>query len=308
MAEGRAAGERTAGGAPVGVVVLNYENAEDTGPCLDRLTAVEYPDLRVYLVDNASSPECRRELAAVVARHPEVRFIQNDRNLGYAAGNNVGIRQALEDGAEYVLILNNDALVTRDFLGPLVALMEREPDVAIAVPHWVDDEGNDVTPLRERPSLSTYIGRFGVIAELRNRRRPRRRGPAPRSGAVEMEVPLGACLLLRRSFLEDIGLLDEGTFLFHEEFILAEQARRRNQRIVLSYDSAVRHLRHRSTSKRPLLWSKKILWRSQNYYLREYRGVGVIGRGSVIGYQMLSYFLWQVALAPARSLWRRVRR
>ncbi|SHG20413.1 Glycosyl transferase family 2 [Desulfacinum infernum DSM 9756] len=94
----------------IAVIVLNWNGKEDTLECLDSLSRVNYPRCRLIVVDNASSDG---SVEAIRQAFPEVVILRNSRNLGYAGGNNVGIRYALKIGCEYLCILNNDTIVTR---------------------------------------------------------------------------------------------------------------------------------------------------------------------------------------------------
>ncbi len=113
------------------IIILNWNGGEDTFACLESLRALDYPDRLIVLVDNAStdgSPE------TVLRRFPEASLVRNAENLGYAAGNNAGIRYALEQGADYIFLLNNDTAVEPDFLSRLVEAAERDPALGIIGP------------------------------------------------------------------------------------------------------------------------------------------------------------------------------
>jgi len=110
----------------VAVVVLDWNGADETLECMTSVLASRYAPLDVWLVDNASRAPA---MAEVARRHPQVHTIGNARNLGYAGGNNVGIRAALDAGAAWVLVLNNDARLRPDTVDELVAVARRDPEV-----------------------------------------------------------------------------------------------------------------------------------------------------------------------------------
>jgi GT2 family glycosyltransferase len=288
----------------VGITILNYENAEDVEVCLASVAALEYePPLDICVVDNGSSAACVAHLESVIRKHEGVRLLRNERNVGYAAGNNTGIQWLLDRGAAYVLVLNDDSSLPPDFLGPLVDAMEADPLAALAMPRFLDGAGHDTTNyFRRRPTYASYFTDSGVILTLRRLAR-RLRGENPDVAPVSItgeprpiEVPCGACMLLRAEFLEAIGLLDEGTFLYQEEVILTEQTQRLGLRMLLVPESIAMHLGGRTTRHFPLRRTI-MLWRSQDYYLKAYRGVGPLGRGLLMAYNIGSYPIQRLATA-----------
>src|SRR5438270_5844521 len=115
----------------VSIVMLNWNSYRVTLDCLLSLRKMDYRNFEVVLVDNGSvdgSPEKLLENA------PEIRLIKNATNLGFAGGSNVGIRDALRRGTDYVLLLNNDTIVALDFLSQLVHVTESDEKIGAASP------------------------------------------------------------------------------------------------------------------------------------------------------------------------------
>ena len=115
----------------VSIVILNWNSYEVTLDCLLSLRKIDYRNFEVVLVDNGSvdgSPEKLLENA------PEIRLIRNPTNLGFAGGCNVGIRDAIRRGIDYVLLLNNDTIVAPDFLTRLVDVAESEENIGALSP------------------------------------------------------------------------------------------------------------------------------------------------------------------------------
>ena len=96
----------------VTVVILNWNNPGDTIACLRSVTALNYPAVLTLVVDNGSMDD---SVVRICASFPEIEIIEAGANLGYAGGNNTGIRHALKDAAEFVCILNNDVTVEPGF-------------------------------------------------------------------------------------------------------------------------------------------------------------------------------------------------
>ena len=203
------------------VIVLSWNGREDTLACLDSLARSSWPNLQTIVVDNGSIDDTA---GAVRARHPGVTLIENGTNLGFAAGNNVGLRAARETSADYVLLLNNDTIVARDAIAQLVAEAERRPDAGAVCP---------LILYRDEPERIWYAGaRFD----------PRRGHNGRHTGYGELDRGqydrvreigrgTGAAMLVRRSALEGVGLLDGDLFLQVEDVEWSLRMRRAGWRI-----------------------------------------------------------------------------
>src|SRR6266404_5656551 len=111
------------------VILLNWNNAHFTAPCIRSLQKSDYHNMQILVVDNGSkdgSPELLQ------SNFPGATLIRNSQNLGYAAGNNVGILAAMETGAKYVLILNNDTEVDPGLVRELVSVCEKDASIGMS--------------------------------------------------------------------------------------------------------------------------------------------------------------------------------
>lgn len=104
----------------VTIIILNWNNAADTLECLESVFQLDYPNYHVMVVDNGSTDD---SVSRIRARYPELDIVETGENLGYAEGNNVGIRLSIESNCEYICMLNNDTLVAPGFLTALVSAM-----------------------------------------------------------------------------------------------------------------------------------------------------------------------------------------
>jgi GT2 family glycosyltransferase len=199
----------------VSVIVLNWNRCADTLDCLESLARLDYPNVRVILVDNASVDGT---VAAVRERHPEVDVVENSENLGYAEGNNVGLRLAQAEGADFVLLLNNDTVVRPDFLTHLVATLRARPDAGVAGPTILFHDHPNVI-WSAGGSVSARDGRSSMIglreAEATLPVEPR-----------EVEFVTGCALLTRREAIEHVGYLDPRFFTYYEETEFCARVRR----------------------------------------------------------------------------------
>lgn len=197
------------------VVILNWNRPIDTLKCIDSVCHADAA-ANVIVVDNGSSDD---SAAQIRAAYPQVTLIETGCNLGYAEGNNTGIRHALARGAEYIFVINNDAFAAPDTLDCLSAAAEAHPDGAFFGPVIYDDEA----PQRVQSA--------GVELDILWRSHPRT-GNLP-AQPQPVSCLSGAALLLRASALAKIGLLDPKFFLYREDIDWCLRARRSGFRLYL---------------------------------------------------------------------------
>lgn len=128
----------------VSIIILNWNGLEDTVECLESLKKVTYPNYKVVVVDNGSEGDDVRILREKFGDY--IHIVQNDKNYGFAEGNNIGMRYALTNlHPDYMLLLNNDTVVAPDFLGELVRAGESTPEIAILGPkiYYYDFRGRN---------------------------------------------------------------------------------------------------------------------------------------------------------------------
>lgn len=185
------------------IILLNWNGLADTLDCLRSLEGLEYPNAHVVVVDNGSA---NNEAARIASAYPRATVLCNPENLGYAGGNNRGIRHALAAGADYVWLLNNDATVEASSVAELVRAAEQHPDVGALCP-VVYEQGGD------------KIQSAGAVLD-REREEHRILRTLEDLAAAREEGSLllwGTALLVRRTTIDSVGLLDERYFAYHED-------------------------------------------------------------------------------------------
>jgi GT2 family glycosyltransferase len=199
----------------IAIIVLNWNGRDLTLDCLRSLEGVTTPNLRTVLVDNASADGT---VEAVRRRyHDRVTIIQNADNLGFAAGNNVGIRQALADGADFILLLNNDTVVAEDFVDHLVKPMLDTPGIGITAPkiYYAEPEkqiwfaGGEISLWR---GTAKHTGIRAMDA-------------GQFDTAHDIDYASGCAFLARRAVFEKIGDLDPGYRAYFEDADFCLRAR-----------------------------------------------------------------------------------
>jgi hypothetical protein len=212
------------------LLILTWNRRDDVLRCLASLGRLVYENYVAVLIDNASADGT---VEVVKLRYPHLVTLQNPRNLGYAGGNNAGIRWALEHGADYVLILNMDTEVTPSLITQLVEVAEQ--DDRIAVVGCRNLQMDDSTRLWGAYGRLTY-GPFVVRSE----------GAGCLDGPFwqtvkDVDSVIGNGYLWRRAAIESVGLLDESFFAYHEDLDWCLRARRAGYRVVYAGTAAIFH-------------------------------------------------------------------
>lgn len=227
------------------VVILNWNGKADTLACLESLLASEGADFRVIVCDNGSvdgslqalagwgrqrfGPAFRalsRAEAGIAAPAPQERFflIDNAANLGFAGGNNVGLRWALRDPAcRYVWLLNNDTEVAPDALTQVLVHLAANSDMGLCGSTLVYAHDRQTVQAWGGSAYSNWSGRTRHLGA----HSPLAQLPTD-AAAVEAQMAcvVGAAMLVRREWLETVGLLGEDYFLYFEEMDWAARAAR----------------------------------------------------------------------------------
>lgn len=225
------------------VILLNYRGIAETLECLESLKGLAYPNHHLVVVDNASGDGSLETLRATLTREQTFHLIESDANLGFSGGNNLGIRYALEQGADYIWLLNNDTTVEADSLSALVAESQKTGGLAGSVLYYPDG-----TYQRVGTRLNWSTGGVRGIQE------------ASLSTGMAVENLTGASMLLPRKVLEAVGLLDESYFLYFEDGEYTLRALRAGYPATVTVQSRIFHKEGASTGRHSL--------RTQYYYHR----------------------------------------
>lgn len=204
----------------IAIVTLNWNRPDDTLACLESAAAQTYPNIRLVVVDNGSADD---SVARVAAAFPAATLLRNEHNLGFGRGFNRGLRYALDSGADYVFMVNNDTWLAPDMLEQLVAHVA--PDVGIITPAIY------YAAQPQRPwSLG---GRRHWLTLEKTGDSPAALDEVDASGALERDYAVACGILLSRAALERVGMFDERFFMYYEDMDLSLRVRQARMRILL---------------------------------------------------------------------------
>lgn len=246
------------------IVLLNWEDAEETATAVASVHQMDYPNFRVLIVDNASGDDSLVRLRDLAG--DTVEILESPINTGYTGGCNLGMKRALEIEAKYVWLLNNDAIVDRKTLSSIVALAETDPSIGLVTPQIaaLDEDrltfAGGVLSLKDTLYNETHDP---VVAEEWNTR-------YPNSGLV-----IGTAMLVRTELIRKIGMLDTRFFAYFEDIDYSARSTKAGFRNVVDPHSVVRHLEKNRNTKpfeiKPHYWY--YVARNESRFWRKHLGM-----------------------------------
>jgi len=283
------------------VVVVTLNGRDMTLACLDTLEAAAAGlAWELVVVDNGSEDGTP---AAVRARHPRARVIENGANRGYGPAANQGLREA---GGRNVALLNNDTRLPPAALRTLAEFLDARPDVAAVGPQLVHEDGRAQHSFDVEPSLATEVLNKSLLRRLMPARFPSRL--QERREPVDVPNLVGACFVMPRAAVADIGEFDETFFYLYEETDWCRRARAAGRRVVLHPGVRITHLQGR-TRERMRVRARIEHARSLFAYFRKHHPAQhAILRVVYPVKSLVATVAWGVATVVTLGLWARARR
>jgi len=215
----------------IDIIIVNYNSSSHLEKCIESIkaSADSFP-ITFYVVDNHSSDDIHR----VVTLYPEANFSLNKKNLGFAAAVNQALRQG---SAPYVVLINPDAHVTPGFFESVVSYMNSNTDVGIVGPKILNSDGSVQGSARSFPNtLTGLFGRTSLLTRLFPNNRISRANILTHSRHVKFPVKVdwvsGACMIVRRPAIAEIGGMDERFFMYWEDADWCTRMRKKNWKVI----------------------------------------------------------------------------
>lgn len=241
--------------AKVGVVLLNWNSGDFTISCIESLLAMTYSPWRVVVFDNGSTDGSCDEIGH---KFPQIFLMQNDKNVGFARGNNIGIQKLLAEGADYIWVLNNDTVVEPTCLEQLMIAAKSDRRIAAVgakilyadPPHTIWYAGARLNPFM----FSAPHDGVGKAVTF---------GPKK---IVQVDFVTGCSMLIPRHALAQVGLFDEKFFAYDEDFDWCLRVRQHGLRLVYAPQAVLYH-KVSASMRRNTLGQSKGSASSVAYYL-----------------------------------------
>jgi hypothetical protein len=237
--------------AKVFVTLVNYNSKNNTDVCLQSLEEINTSGftLNVVVVDNASEEKFPNDKKY---QNFNLELIRSEKNLGFAGGQNLGIKFALDNGADYIVVLNNDVILDKNLIIELLKTFDTEKNCGIVSPKIYFARGHEFHKDRySQPELGKVIWYAGGKIDWRNIIASHLGVDEVDKGQYEKteetDFASGCCEMIKREVFEKLGLFDERYFLYYEDNDLSQRARAQNFKIFYQPKASMWHLNAGST-------------------------------------------------------------
>lgn len=225
----------------VSVLIVNWNSEDNLRDCLESLYKINYQNYEVVLVDNASTDG---SVEFVRKNFPKVKLTQAKRNLGFAGGNNLGLKNCK---GKYVLFLNNDTIVTKEFLNDLVDIIENDLTISVIQPTILFHRPG--TELHEKiNSVGSFLLKSGFLYHLDYGKKFQKE---KYEDIYEIFTAYGACFLAKKVTIDKIGLFDERYFAYFEETDFSHRVWLNGGRVVIYTKALIYHKGGKTSEKLP---------------------------------------------------------
>lgn len=246
------------------VIILNYNNYTDSYECIKSVQKIAKENqnkINIVFVDNCSTDDSYSRIKEEFCN--DIFIIRNDKNLGYAGGNNIGIKYALNNHSDYICVLNNDTIIQEDFFGILIEKLNEDNKIGFISPaieeysqDIIQSTGGDINLKRGVVTANNFGAKRVDLEKI-----------------IECDYIGGACMFFRSSFIEKIGLMPENYFLFFEETEWCYRAKNIGYKNICVTSTYVKHKGSASINKTSglseyLMERNRIVFLKRNYTSR----------------------------------------
>src|SRR3989339_646309 len=200
----------------VSICLVNHNAKALTYDCIDSIYAKTKVPFEIILVDNNSED---KSVLEIKNKHPEIKIINNEKNVGFAAANNQAIRQAV---GKYVILLNNDTILKNNALDLMVDYMEKRKNIGILTCKLFEPSGNIQRNCRAFPlsPLDTFFGRASILSRVFPNNPITKHNLSLEwdyNSAKSVEWVSGAAMMIRKAVIDKLGMLDENYYIYWED-------------------------------------------------------------------------------------------
>lgn len=260
----------------IGIIILNYKTPLDVIKCIDSIDKnTVYKNYLIYVVDNYSKDDSVKIISEAV-KEDRIKILSAEKNGGYSYGNNIGAKEAINDGCDKLLFINPDVVVKKNSIENLACVLDNNPQVAVVGPKVYDKNNNVVVYAKQGITFKQYLflrKPFSIL-DGKNTIKTIHKNVDLNNGTVIFDgMVSGCCFMVRTSVFREIGLFDENMFLYYEEDALWSRFSERGFLCAIEPKAEVVHEHSASIGDTASVFSRRCEEVSALYYLRVYRGL-----------------------------------
>ena len=255
------------------IIIVNWNTKKLLLDCLASVYETVWRiSMEVWLVDNASNDG---SVESVKQLYPDVRIIQNTRNLGFAAANNRAFKRMR---GRYALLLNTDTMLTDGAIETIYDFMESTPDAGMACGQLLNPDGSKQNSIANFPGLSSLLFNETLLRIILPRRYPSKRKEY--KSPIEIDSCIGACMIVRKRTMDHVGFLDEDYFFFFEETDWSRRIKQSGWKIYFVPFARIIHFQGRSVGHN--VRSRILFYRSRYIYFKKWhRNIYSLAQGVI---------------------------
>lgn len=245
----------------VSIITVNYNQADVTSDMMESLRKITWSNIEIFVVDNASTTDHR----IIEDKYPEVTLIRSHVNLGFAGGNNLAIERATGD---YILLLNNDTIVSPGFIEPMIETFTRHKKAGIVSPKIVFFYSPKLIQYAGTNKINPMTCRGETVGFMQ-------KDEGQFNNESKTDLCHGACMMVSREVIKKVGVLDASYFLCYEEYDYCERVKKAGFEIYYNGDADILHKQSVSMGKQSPL-KAYYMTRNRIYFARKnFNGWGV---------------------------------
>lgn len=278
----------------VGIVILNYNCAKLSIECIENIRANTALKYKIYLVDNNSVDDSFSVLKNYADGFSDTTLIQAEKNGGYSYGNNLGIKVALEDECENLVIINPDVVVEKNAIDIMIDTLNKNENVAVVGPKVITN-GKPLIYAKKGITLKQYLWTRKPLAFLNFNRTNKKLHYKLNLDATAVFDGMvgGCCFAIKSSVMAEIGLFDDNMFLYFEEDALWSRFSRLNYLSAIEPNAVVYHMHSGTIGDMKKPFACRCREYSAIYYLKTYRGLKGLKLRFAIFYAKMFFVLVQ---------------
>ena len=245
----------------VSIIIVNWNTKRLLLDCICSIyETVKNISFEIWLVDNASSDG---SVEAVKQNYPDVKIIQNKKNLGFAAANNIAMERMR---GQYALLLNTDTILTNSAVKDLLDFMEKNQNAGMACGQLLNQDGSKQNSIANFPGIHSLLCNESLLQILFPKKFPGKRREYKKP--VEVDSCIGACLMVRKKAMDEAGLLDKRYFFFFEETDWAYRMKQSGWKIYFVPSAKIFHIQGQTVGHN--VGSRIMFYRSRYIYFKKW--------------------------------------